>query len=71
MNDLDARLLAAHAQRDQRLLVSLYREAISTTQDPDEIGFFLTQAYVYALDSDHPDAPDLRRQLIALGRESQ
>ena len=35
----------------------------------DATGFFLTHAYVYALETAHPAAGDLRAQLIAMGRE--
>ncbi|MDU9003413.1 hypothetical protein [Sedimentitalea todarodis] len=70
MSELDARLLAAHAARDHRALVALYREAAETADTPEAAGFYLTHAYVFALEQDHPAAPDLRARLIADGRES-
>lgn len=69
MSDLDARLLTAHAVRDRSALVALYTEAADAAPDPDAAGFFLTQAYIYALDVGDPAAPALRARLAAEGRE--
>lgn len=68
MNDLDARLLAAHVKQDQSALVTLYREAAEQATDKDAAGFFLTHAYVYALVLDHPLLPVLTEQLARDGR---
>ena len=68
MSDLDARLLAAHAAGDRVALVALYRQAADAA-DGDARGFFLTQAYVFALETGHNEAADLRAALINLGRE--
>ena len=70
MAELDARLLAAHAAGDRRALVMLYTEAADLTTDDSARGFFLTQAMVFALESGAPQAQDLRRRLIAMGREA-
>ncbi len=70
MSDLDARLLAAHAAGDTRSLVDLYREASEAAADETAAAFYLTHAYVYALELGHPDAPALRERLIATGRET-
>lgn len=70
MTGLDDQLLAAHAARDHAKLVTLYRAAASAADDPDAAGFFLTHAYVFALEQGHPDAPALRAELIAQGRET-
>lgn len=70
MSDLDARLLAAHAARDHRTLVDLYREAAEIANDPDAAGFYLTHAYVFALEQNHPAAPRLLARLVTEGRES-
>ena len=70
MSALQARLLAAHERGDKTALVALYREAADCAETEGEAGFFLTQAYVFALEQGHADAPDLRRRLVAMGRES-
>jgi len=70
MRDLEARLLAAHARRDLRALVTLYSAAADTASSQDAGGFFLTQAYVYALDCNHPAATALHARLVAEGREA-
>ncbi len=70
MTDLQHRLLAAHAAGDPAALIPLYREAAQTAQNADAAGFFLTHAYVFALEAGHPDAPGLREDLIAQGRET-
>ena len=64
---LDSRLLAAHARGDIAALVRLYAEAAEHAAE-EARGFFLTQAYVYALESGHPAAPDLRAALARDGR---
>lgn len=70
MNDLDARLLAAHAAHDQSALVRLYAEAADQAANETAAGFYLTHAYVFALEMGHPDAAILRARLFAMGRES-
>ncbi|MBO9397417.1 hypothetical protein J7400_12070 [Shimia sp. R9_2] len=69
MSDLHQRLLAAHAGEDAAALVALYQEAANAAPDMDAQGFYLTQAYVYALESGHAATEGLRTQLQALGRE--
>ncbi|MBB95271.1 MAG: hypothetical protein CML68_11830 [Rhodobacteraceae bacterium] len=70
MSDLNARLLQAHAAGDHAALVGLYREAAGFEPDEGARGFFLTQAYVFALDCGDGCAADLRASLVAMGRES-
>lgn len=70
MTDLDRRLLAAHASGEHAALVGLYAEAANQSDDPDAEGFFLTHAYVFALEQNHPETAALRARLIAAGRES-
>ncbi len=70
MNDLDARLLAAHAADDRPALVALYTEAADHASDDETaVGFFLTHAFVFALELGDPRAEPLRARLIAMGRE--
>ena len=70
MSDLNDRLLAAHYADDKAALVSLYTRAAAAADGPDAAGFYLTHAYVFALELGHPDAPALRAELIAQGRET-
>ena len=70
MSLLDARLIAAHEAQDNRLLVSLYTEAADGAALPEAAGFYLTHAYVFALEAGLPEAPALRRRLIGMGRET-
>ncbi|HBS50289.1 MAG TPA: hypothetical protein DEA05_09520 [Rhodobacteraceae bacterium] len=67
---LEARLLAAHAADDWAALVALYAEAAGATAVPDAAGFYLTQAYIYALETGDRRAPALRARLAAMGRET-
>ena len=69
MSDLDARLLAAHAADDRPALIRLYAEAADAAVDADARGFYLTHAYVFALEAGAPEAEQLRAQLVAMGRE--
>lgn len=68
MNDLHARLLAAHAAGDQHALVGLYTLAAGEALSIDAACFFLTQAYIYGLELGHPDVPMLFDRLRAEGR---
>lgn len=70
MTDLNARLLDAHARADLRALVALYTEAADVNTSDTAAGFYLTQAYVFALDSGHPETAHLRERLRAMGREA-
>ena len=70
MSDLDARLIAAHNAKDGPLLAALYTEAARGVTDADMQCFFLTHAYVYALEAGLSDAATIKAQLIAAGRET-
>lgn len=67
---LDARLLAAHAAGDRAALVTLYSEAADAAPQAEAGYFYLTQAYVFALEAGHDAAPALRARLVAAGRET-
>ncbi|ASM72061.1 MULTISPECIES: hypothetical protein [Roseobacteraceae] len=69
MTDLNAQLLAAHAAGDHRALVDLYARAADGAQNVDAACFFLTQAYVFALEQNTPQISALRARLAAEGRE--
>ena len=67
--DLHARMLAAHARPDPAALIALYTEAADAANDLDASCFFLTHAYVFALEAGAPQAPHLHRRLAVHGRE--
>lgn len=67
--ELDRALLEAHAAHDKHRLVTLYRAAAEGANSVDAACFYLTHAYVFALDAGHPLADELHRQLLAHGRE--
>lgn len=69
MKDLDRRLILAHAADDRTMLVKLYTEAADRTEDTDAACYYLTHAYVHALELGHPGAASLRARLAAAGRE--
>lgn len=70
MSDLETCLLAAHAVGDKLACVTLYEEAAASAKTTEAQGFYLTQAYVYALEANHPSATALHQRLKAMGREA-
>ena len=66
---LDAALLSAHERGDQPALIRLYEQAAELASDECEAGFFLTQAYVFALSCGDPMADGLHTRLVAAGRD--
>lgn len=71
MSDLNAQLLAAHEAGDGAALVQLYTAAADQVEDSDidAACFYLTHAYVFALELGDPACAILRARLIAHGRE--
>ena len=69
MSDLDARILAAHDAGDPGALAELYCAAADQADDEDAECFFLVAAYVFALESDHPQAAAIHTRLKDKGRE--
>jgi hypothetical protein len=70
---LDAALLAAHEARDGPALARLYARAGDWREragDVDAACFYLTHAYVYALEEGAPEAAALHARLRAHGREA-
>jgi hypothetical protein len=70
---LDEELLAAHARDDKTVLVLLYREAADLAEETGDIDaacFFLVHAYIFGLETAHPETPELHARLKARGRES-
>ena len=69
MSDLDARMIAAHEDGDQQALIRLYTQAADQSNDLTAACFYLTHAYVFALEAGAPEAPALHARLKAHGRE--
>ena len=69
MSDLDRQLLRAHEEQDAFGLVDLYTRAADEVGEGTAAKFFLTQAYVFALESGHPRTSELRVRLRALKSE--
>jgi hypothetical protein len=70
-DELDCALLAAHEAGDSGALVRLYTLAADqeeTAGSIDAACFFLTQAFVFALESGHEEATALNMRLVAHGR---
>ena len=72
VSDLNEALLAAHVAGDHATLVRLYRTAGEAALDEDEVQgcFYLTHAYVFALEAGMDEAEALRAMLVARGREA-
>ena len=69
---LNEKLLAAHNSGDTAALVDLYCRAADMADeagDIDRVCFFLVHAYVYALESGHMKADEIRKRLRCHGRE--
>lgn len=67
---LDAALLDAHARGDRARLVALYEMAADEATDTGAASFYLTHAYVFALEAGLPEAAALRERLVKLGAET-
>ena len=67
---LDRALLDAHARDDRSALVGLYTQAADVANDRDAACFYLTHAYVFALERGDARAPDLHARLKTEGREA-
>lgn len=64
--ELDARLLAAHARDDKEALVLLYTQAADAAEsrhDTQAARFYLTHAYVFALDTGSAEYSSLKLRL--------
>lgn len=69
---LHQKMLAAHDANDKAALIDLYQQAGEAQLDQGNIdagAFYLTHAYVFALDIGARKAKDLHQTLIELGRE--
>ncbi|MGI3212313.1 hypothetical protein ACROSR_14490 [Roseovarius tibetensis] len=70
MTDLDTLMIRAHDTGDQRALIDLYAEAADRVNDTDASCFYLTHAYVFALEAGAHEAGPLHARLKAHGREA-
>lgn len=68
MTDLNTALIGAHAARNHRALVTLYTKAADQAGDIDTARFFLTHAYIFALELGHPETAALHARLARHGR---
>ena len=70
MKDLDTRMITAHEANDRMALIKLYAEAADGANDLDASCFYLTHAYVFALEAGTSEAAPLHARLKAHGREA-
>lgn len=70
MSYLDAQMLAAHGMADTFALIGLYTQAADAAVDVDSECFFLTHAFVFALEEGDARAQTLRARLVHHGRET-
>ncbi|MFA3916346.1 hypothetical protein [Ruegeria hyattellae] len=70
-SELDQQLLQAHAEGDKAALVRLYTRAADRSEtggDLDAACFYLTHAFVFALEIGAPEARELNARLVEKGR---
>ncbi|MBL4751638.1 MAG: hypothetical protein JKX71_13840 [Amylibacter sp.] len=70
--DLDAALLQAHADYDLDRLVTLYQKAGLSCIDANDVDagcFYLTHAYIFALEAGTSKAREIHKVLVSYGRE--
>ena len=63
MTSLQDRLLSAHARDDSAALIDLYTQAADDTDQVDAACFYLTHAYILALEQGKPEADALYQRL--------
>ena len=67
---LDAQMIAAHEADDKPALIRLYSQAADAANDIDASCFYLTHAYIFALDCGAKETDALHARLVAQGREA-
>ncbi|MBS4011557.1 MAG: hypothetical protein KGZ72_12495 [Roseovarius sp.] len=70
MTDLDSAMIRAHATGDRAALITLYTQAADRANTLDAACFFLTHAYIFALEAGALEAARLHARLVAHGREA-
>ncbi len=71
---LDELLLAAHARNDHAALVQYYTMAADEREEAGDIDaacFYLTHAFVFALEHGAPEADELNLRLVQHGRANR
>ena len=68
-NDLNNKIINASKEKNKYSLVELYAEAMELSEDTDFTCFLATQAYVLALESNHPLTKKFYNYLILYNRE--
>ncbi|NSY39342.1 hypothetical protein [Leisingera sp. ANG59] len=71
LTELNQELLAAHEQGDLVKLVALYKQAGELMEQQGDLNaacFYLTHAFVFALEAGSPEAPLLNALLVERGR---
>lgn len=71
LQELDRQLLQAHADDDALMLIHLYHEAAKQAdelQDHEAYCFYLTHAFVFALEHGAAEAEELNLKLYQRGR---
>lgn len=68
MSDLNQKILNAHDADARKDLVDLYKQAANQADTTDAECFFLTQAYIFGLETRHKAVPDLHNRLASYGR---
>ncbi|MEM7289072.1 MAG: hypothetical protein AAF412_01670 [Pseudomonadota bacterium] len=66
---LNAQMIAAHEAGDQAALIRLYTRAADAANDEDAACFYLTHAYVFALEAGADEVDGLKERLVAAGRD--
>ena len=70
-DELDRALLEAHGRHDVDALTTLYSEAAALRESEDDIDaacFYLTQAFVFALENGSSQAKMLNERLVSYAR---
>lgn len=68
MSTLNDKLLSAQDRGDKPALVTLYAEAADDAEGLDAACFYLTHAYIFALEIGHEDTDKLHARLNTHGR---
>ena len=66
---LDEQIMLAHENHDAHRLSYVYEQGALRADTVDSACFLATQAYIFALESDHHNQDRLRQFLIKHGRE--
>lgn len=67
---LETAMARAQATGDWAEVIALYTQAADAAPDPGASAFYLTHAYVHALEAGSDQAPRLHARLLALGADT-